>query len=173
MERRQGVSPAFHSPRIYYHSFLLPVKPGPESSPPEILRYAPGSMISVQKEAATGWFRPAALFDSPDFGPLNQDLSRRFAFGQATDFLSLVPPFEIQYGALALNLLAPIPSVLQETAPHFAELVAHAADPEYPVPSSTQNYWKEFYAAYHFTRFLSPSGNPHWQFDRFPGSNLL
>lgn len=173
MERRQGISPAFSSNRIYFHALLIPVQPSSDANSPEIIRYAPGSKVSVQKEAATGWFRPAALFDSPDFTPINQDLSRRFAFGQATDFLNLIAPFEIQYGALALNLLAPIPAVIEEAAPHFAELVANAADADHSVPESTQNYWKDFYAAYHFTRFLSQSGNPHWHFDKFPGSHLL
>jgi hypothetical protein len=169
--RKQGISPAFHSSRIYYHSFLLPATAS--SSDVELIRYAPSMGVSVQKEAATGWFRPTALFDSPDYSQLDRELSNRYAFGQDASFLQLLNPFQIQYGTMALCLLAPIPRLLDDLIDPYIDLVRTTLDAEYYVSPSTEKYWKDFYASFHFARFLSPSGNPHWEFTRFPGSDLL
>ncbi len=168
--RKQGISPAFSSDRIYYHALLLPALANPEV---ELLRYAPSMAISVQKEAATGWFRPAALFDSPDYTQLDRELSTRYSFGQHAPFLTLLNPFQIQYGTLALSLLAPVPQLLDELIEPYIDIVRSTLDAEHYISPATENYWKDFYAAFQFTRFLSPSGNPHWHFGAFPGARFL
>lgn len=164
--RKQGVSPAFRSPRVYFQAYLLPLSANGGNTP---LTYSAAENFSFQKEQATGWFRPTALFDSPDFGHFNRDLSSRFACGGNKSFFSLLLPFQIEYGCVAHFLLAPFPAAVAHAASFYLRLLRSLRDNTEPDPETT-DYWRNHYDSYEYSRILSPSGNPHWCFHRFPGA---
>ncbi len=167
----QGVAPAFATTRVYFHAWILPIRsfhtlnhrisgfetlPLPaalehrHSKPPEETVFRGGSV----------------LFDSLDFSQLNLSISQTLSFGSPASFLSLFQPFVVEALALCANLIDP--GLIERLAEPFAELLPHTENDFASVPSLLKDFWRSYYDAFAYERFLSPGGNPHWRFSLSP-----
>lgn len=96
----------------------------------------------------------------------------RYSFGQHASFLTLLNPFQISTAPWHCLFSRQCPNCSTSSLNHTSILSA-AHWTQNTISLRAENYWKDSYAAFQFTRFLSPSGNPHWHFGAFPGVRFL
>jgi len=171
----QGRSPSFETDRIYFKSYLFPVRTFDVASG-RVTQLKPYSFREIEQAFTHGgedagrrekW--TIALFDAVDYSEFQNSLLDKLKSLGEYGPSKLFYPIVIERVSYCLQLLHFDQAVVMASA--FAELLnLIGADDWSKLDSLTR--WQKYLEGWNLERFSSRTGNPHWRFISIPEVNL-
>lgn len=172
----QGRSPSFLTDRIYYSVRFVPVEKI-EYYQNQIIDFEPRRLNEAIFEVTKTLDvrnRPDHIstmaFDEVDFSRVENQFSELFSFSNDWSADRLFRPFSIEYLTLCMNLIIPLPSLVDFYAEFFDQGLRHFIESGSleNIGKREKKFWSEYFSIWSYERSLSRSGNPHWLITKYP-----